>query len=69
MDSSIFEKDVWGYRDVMAYAHCKKDKAYSLIRLARAHGGKVLLGANYCKADSLLRLFGTSLAEKKGEWQ
>lgn len=65
MDTSIYDKDAWGYRDVMAYCNCKKDKAYSLIRKARANGGAVLLGVNYCKADSLLKLFGTSLAEKR----
>jgi hypothetical protein len=47
-------KPTWGYKDVMAFFHCRESKAESIMRLVRKKGGSAPFEAHKVLADAVI---------------
>ena len=61
----LLSKPFWSYRDIMQYLNVSKTTAISIKKRAiKEKSGGVEYGDNFVKADSVLKLYGTSRSEE-----
>jgi hypothetical protein len=61
----VLQKSVWNYKDIETYAGVAEAKAYQILMTAQEQfNGRVPYGSGYAKADSVLKIFGTSRKEE-----